>query len=212
MKPLNGSENAILWLKQLARSLVFFAVGFSVISLVASCGREPQPSEGSKLHSSITLDKSRGLNPDDVVAVQKILIGAAGEGEADIPLAEIFKLVRMSPEQLEVVRVNWTTPAHVVCRGWVCHARAIGTAVSVPASKDLWLPLVGYPQVKIADAVLMKFRHMSDDKTIEFCSISGVSITGFSLHGAVMVVDGDDSSFTPFFSPSWAYPSRDCDF
>ena len=207
MKPLYHHVKPGFWSQLLT---VFF--GFLAIGVLASCGRQAGTGDDSHLQSSITLNKARGLRPEVLSAFQKILVDAGTQGEADIPMPEILKLFRMSDEQLDVVRENWLTPAHIVCSGWVCRLRATGTAVSVPASKEVWLPLVGYPQVKIADEFEMKFRHMDDDKTIEFCSISGVSITGFSLLGAVMVVDGEGSLFTPFFSPSWTYPSRACDF
>ena len=212
MKPVHRSKTSGFRSQLVAMSLVLLVAGFSALGVLVSCGRHAEPADASHLQSSITLNKSRGLRPEVMAAFQKILVDAGAQGEADIPMPEILKLFRMSDEQLDVVRGNWLTPAHVVCDGWVCRLRATGTAVSVPASKEVWLPLVGYPQVKIADEFEMKFRHMNDDKTIEFCSISGVSITGFSLLGAVMVVDGDESTFTPFFSPSWTYPSRACDF
>ena len=207
MKPVHRSKTS-----GFRSQLVAMSLGFSAIGVLVSCGRQTAPKDESQLQSSITLNKSRGLRPEVFSEFKKILVDAVSQGKGDVPMPEILKMFRMSDEQLDVVRENWLTPAHVVCDGWVCRLRATGTAVSVPASNEVWLPLVGYPQVKIADEFEMKFRHMNDEKTIEFCSISGVSITGFSLLGAVMVVDGDESTFTPFFSPSWTYPSRACDF
>lgn len=117
MKPVHRSKTSGFRSQLVAMWLVLLVAGFSPIGVLVSCDRHAEPADASHLQSSITLNKSRGLRPEVLAAFQKILVDAGAQGEADIPMPEILRLFRMSDEQLDVVRENWLTPAHVVCDG-----------------------------------------------------------------------------------------------
>jgi len=190
---------------------------FALITLLyaltaTSCAPRHAPESESELRGSVTITRDRGLDPVIIAKFREALIDVGYKGGGEVPIEAILALFDLNPDQMAVVRRNWEKPGEVVCKGWVCRMDVEGSGMLVPPSDKLWFPVVGRPQVKLADSVLLKFRHMPDDKTIEICSINGVSVSGFTMVGATIYVDGERSSFTPVFPPSWSFPSRACDF
>ena len=188
---------------------IFLALLFGGMT---SCGPRREQDNSARLQASITINKERGLRTKDLVIFQKILVDAAERGEAEIAMEKILPMLGLSEEALEIVSRNWSRPGRIICKGWACQLDVSGQSMTMAASKSIWVPGFGYPVVTLADRLQMKFRHMTDDKTIEFCSISGISVSGFSVVGANMFVDGEQSSFSPVVPPSWSYPSHACDF
>ncbi len=180
--------------------------------LDVSCAPRRAVESQSELRGSVTITKDRGLDPEIIAKFRAALVEVGDRGGGEVPIETILALFDLNEDQMAVVRHNWDQPGVVVCKGWVCRMNVRGSGMMVPPSDKLWFPVVGRPQVKLADSVELKFRHMPDDKTIEICSINGVSVSGFTMVGATIFVDGDRSSFTPVFPPSWSFPSRSCDF
>lgn len=177
-----------------------------------ACAPRRAPESRGELRGSVTITKDRGLDPAVVAKFREALVDVGYKGGGQVPIDAILALFNLDENQMGIVRQSWDKPGDVVCKGWTCHMSVSGSALDVPPSDRFWFPIVGSPKVRLADSVDLKFRHMSDDKTIEICSIRGVSVSGFSMVGATIFVDGERSTFTPVFPPSWSYPSRACDF
>lgn len=195
-----------------AMKRIFIFASLTIALAVVACAPRRAPESRGELRGSVTITKDRGLDPALIAKFRDALVDVGYKGGGEVPIESILVLFDLNPDQLAIVRQNWDRPGEVSCKGWTCRMTVRGSGMLVPPSDKLWFPVVGRPQVKLADSIELRFRHMPDDKTIEICSINGVSVSGFTMVGATIYVDGDRSSFSPVFPPSWSFPSRACDF